>query len=122
MSPRSGRGEEPARELVPLGLRRVEPRPVLGDEAPRPDGVLAAGRRRPADDPADLLEVVVEHVVEEEDRPLDRGQPLEQDEERHRQRVGLLGVRRRVAGALVGHERLRQPLADVRLAPDARRA
>ena len=73
------------------------------------------------DDPADLLEVVVEDVVEEEDRPLDRGQPLEQDEERHRQRVGLLGVRGRVAGALVGHERLRQPLADVRLAADAGR-
>ena len=72
----------------------------------------------PADDPADLLEVVVEHVVEQEDRPLDRGQPLEQDEERHRQRVGLLGVLGRVAGALVGHERLWQPLADIRLAPD----
>jgi hypothetical protein len=83
--------------------------------------VLAAGWRRPTDDPADLLEVVVEHIVEEEHCALEGCQPLQQEEERHRQRLGLLGVPGRIAGALVRHQRLRQPLPDVRLAPDARR-
>ena len=57
------------------------PRVTSCSHTARPDRVLAASRRRPPDDPADLLEVVVEHVVEEEDRPLDGGQPLEQEEE-----------------------------------------
>jgi hypothetical protein len=80
--------------------------------------LLAARRRGPPDDLPDLLEVVVEHVVEQENRPLDRCQPLEQDQERHRQRVGLLDEVGRIARALVGHERFREPLADIRLAAD----
>ena len=60
--------------------------------------------------------------MEEEDRPLDRGQPLEQEEERHRHRLDLFGVRGRVPGALVGHEWLGQPFAHVRLAADAGRS
>ena len=33
-------GEEAAEELVAVGLRRVEPRPVRGNELARPDGVF----------------------------------------------------------------------------------
>ena len=87
----------------------------------RPERELAAVRLVLADDLGDLVEAVPEDVVEQEDRPLDRAQPLEQEQERHRQRVGLLRLRGRVGGALVGQQRLGQPLADVRLASDPRR-
>jgi hypothetical protein len=36
--------------------------------------------------------VVVEHLAEQEDGALDRRQALQQDEERHRERVGRLGL------------------------------
>ena len=58
----------------------------------------------------------LEHVVEHQHRPLDRGQPLEQHEEPHRQRLPALHVDRRVA---VGGHRLRQPLPRVVDAPQA---
>jgi hypothetical protein len=73
-----------------------------------------------ADDPRDLVEAVAEDVVEQEDRALDRRERLEQYEERHRERVRLLDEDGGIIG-IVGHDRLRKPLADVLLVPRERR-
>ena len=71
----------------------------------------------------DLRVVVGEDVVQQEDRALDRVQLFEQHEERERERVRLLGVRGRIdRDVLVRQERLREPLADVHLAPCACRS
>src|SRR5919198_5277720 len=71
------------------------------------------------DDLRNLAVVVVEDLAEQEDGALDRRQALQQDEERHRERVGGLGLRGGI-GLGVGQERFGQPLADVLLAADAR--
>jgi hypothetical protein len=57
--------------------------------------------------------------VQDEDRSLLRGEALEEDEHRQRQRVAHLGVLRGVIGA-VGDDRFWQPLADVAFAAGAR--
>ena len=83
------------------------------------DVQLAAVVLAALDDLRDLAVVVVEDLAEQEDGALDRRQALQQDEERHRERVGGLGLRGGVRlGA--GQERFGQPLADVLLAADAR--
>ena len=84
--------------------------------------MLAAGRRRAADDCPDLVEPVVEHVVQEEHRPLDRRKPLKQQEKGHRQALGALRDQGWILAAGVADQGLREPLADVRFPPDARRA
>jgi hypothetical protein len=64
---------------------------------------------------------LVEHLAQQERGALLGRQALEQDEEGERQRVRDLGL---ADGIVVGarHQRLRQPLAHVALAPDPRRA
>jgi len=86
-----------------------------------PHRELTAVLLRLVDDPGHLVVAVIEDVVEEEDGPLHRREPLEHEQERHRERVGFLGVPGNVLERAVGHERLRQPLAHVLLAPGPRR-
>jgi hypothetical protein len=85
----------------------------------RPREDLAAVRGRLLHHLGDLVVRVAEQLVQHVDRALDRRQPLEQRQERERQRLVALHAR---VGARHGHERLRQPRPDVRLAPHARRA
>jgi hypothetical protein len=70
-----------------------------------PHGDLAAVVLGLADDPRDLLEAVIEHLAQQEDRALDRREALQEHQEPHRERVGGLGVHA-VAGAVpsgIGH-------------------
>jgi len=76
------------------------------DVLPGAVGKLAAGLARLADDAGRLAVVIAENVMQQEHRPLDRRQPLEQQQERHRQRVGLLGQIGRVSDRRVAAERL----------------
>ena len=87
-SPVAKRGDEPVGELVALAAGRLEARPALGDVAPGPHRDLAAVVRGLVDDRGDLGELVAEDVVQQEHRALDRAQPLEHEQERHRQRIG----------------------------------
>ena len=70
--------------LLPRGL---EARPAGLDVTARADGELASVLARLADDLGDRVVAVVEDVVEEEDRPLDRAQGLQRDQQRHRDRL-----------------------------------
>src|SRR5215203_6987881 len=114
------RGEEAFGELVALPPGRFEPRSLRFDMATGAHGELPAVRLGLSDDLGDFVVAVAEHVVEQKDRPLDGAEPFQEHEERHRKRVRLLGVRRRVLTAVVGHERLRQPWPDVGLPSGAR--
>ena len=62
-----------------------------------------------------------EHLAQHEDRPLERAEPLEQQQRRHRHRVGQLRRPLRVLVG-VGEQRLGEPRPDVLLPPDAGRA
>jgi hypothetical protein len=64
-------------------------------------GKLAAVLFALADDCRDLGVVIVEDVVEEEDRPLDRRECLEEDEERQGERVRRLRMLGRVRKGLL---------------------
>ena len=110
-----GGGEEASRQLVALLARGLESWSALLDVAAGSRGQLARVVLALADDLGDLGVAVVEDVVQQEGRALLRREALEQNEERERERVGELGLARRVVGA-VGHERLGQPLTDVGLA------
>ena len=112
MSPSSQAARKRRGDLLALLARDVEAAPALLDVAVGPGQDLAAVRRALADDRGDLLVGVVEHLAQQEHRALDGRELLEQVQERERQRVGRLGVPRR----LVGHDRLGQPLAGVGLA------
>ena len=101
-----GRGEEALDELVTLLPRGFEPRPALVDVPPRTDVELPAVVLGSVDDPGDLVVAVVEDLAEEEDGALDRREALQQDEERHRERVRRLGVRCGVGRRVVGEQRL----------------
>ena len=116
-----GTSEQNARELLPLLARGLEPGAALLDVAAGPRGELAGVLLARADDLRDPVVGLVEHLAQQERGALLGRQALEQDEEGERQRVGHLGL---AGGIVVGarHERLRQPLADVGLAPDPRRA
>ena len=93
---------------------------MLVDVAPGAGGELAHVVLVLADDRGDLRVRVVEHVVQQQHGSLLGREPLQQCQQRHRQRVGRLGVPGRIVLA-VGDDRLRQPLAEVALAPGARR-
>ena len=84
-----------------------------------PHGDLAAVLLGLADDPRDLVEAVVEHLAQQEDRAFDRREALQEHQEPHRERVGGLGVEGDVV-LLLGQDRLGEPRADVALAPHAR--
>ena len=72
------------------------------------------------DDVGDLRVLVAEHLAQQVGRALDRGQPLQEHEQRQRQRIRELGMRGR-AERRVLDQRLRQPGPDIRLATGARR-
>src|SRR5262249_59780883 len=115
-----GRREEARGQLLALLVGRVEAGSPLLYVTPRPGGELAGVLLARADDLGHLAVAVVEDVVEEERRPLLGGERLEQDQERQRQRVGLLRLSRRIL--LGGGQRLRPPLADAPLPPRSGRA
>src|SRR6266540_4346566 len=85
-----------------------------------PCGELAGVLLARPDDLRDPVVGLVEHLVQQERGALLGRQALEQDEEGERQRVRDLDL---AGGILIGarHERLRQPLAHIGLAPDPRR-
>ena len=113
--------EEPRRQLLAFPAVRLEPRAPDVHVASRPDRELAARRLRPPDGSRDLGKAEPEHLPQHEDRPFERGQPLEQQQGRHRHRVRQLRRPLRILVG-VGEQRLGEPLPDVRLPPDARRA
>src|ERR1700733_1660925 len=100
------RGEEPARELVALLARGLKARPALFHMSPRPYRELAHGGFALAHDRRDLVVAVVEHVTQQEHRALLGREALEHYEQRQRDRIGHLGLARRIVRA-VGHDRLR---------------
>lgn len=83
---------------------------------PRPVRELAHRRRTAVDDLRDLGVRVAEHLVEDEDRPLQRGERLEDHQHRQRHRLGAQGAVGRVVGARFVEQRLRQPGPHIRLA------
>ena len=78
-------------QLVPFGVRGLESRAVLGHVSPGTDGQLPAVLRGLVDHPADLGVVEPEDVVQQEHCPLDRAESFQQQQERHRQRIGQQG-------------------------------
>ena len=92
-----GGREEAPRQLVALLARGLEARPAArrrgGAPVPRAGVRCPRSCRRSA---AISRVAVVEHVVQQERRPLLRRQALQQHEERERERVGELGLARRV--------------------------
>jgi hypothetical protein len=112
------RGDEAPGDLVSLLARNVEAAPALLHPATGPHQDLTAVVGALPDDVGDLVERVVKDLAEQEGGTLDRGELLEQVEERERERVSGLGVHDR----LVLHQRLGKPFAGIHLALDARRA
>jgi hypothetical protein len=82
---------------------------------------LPAGALRPAEDGGCLGVGVGEHIVEQQRRPLLGRQRFQNDEERHRQRLGQHGSIGSVRCRVPEH-RLGQPRSDVALAAHTRRA
>jgi hypothetical protein len=111
-------GEELPGQLVLLRSRHLEAGPAGLDVATGSSGDLSAVVLALVDHAGDLRVGEPEHVVEQKHRPFHGRQALEQDQERHRERVGHLGVLGQVMG-LVRQHRLGQPLPDVLLAPHA---
>jgi len=63
---------------------------VLVDVSAGAHGELAAVVLALADDRRDLVVAVVEDLVQEKDGALDGREPREQEQERHRERIGVL--------------------------------
>ena len=101
-----------AKPVAPRVARR-EARPIVADVLARARGELAARASRAVERPRDVARVHVEHVVQEKRRALERRQPLERQQQRDRQIVAPSAPPAR-------DHRLRQPGADVVLAPVAR--
>ena len=85
------------------------------------DVLLGAADELPAihlglsEDLADLAVVVVEDAAEQIGRPLDRGEALEHQEERHRHRLG--GLEPTAGSSRRFDDRIGEPRADVGLLP-----
>ena len=115
-----GGREEPFEQGVAGGLVGVEARAAGLEMLARPRHELPRVHLGPLDDVGDLRVLVPEHLAQQVGRPLDRGQPLQQHQQRQRQRIRELGARGR-AGRRVLDQRLRQPRPDIRLATGPRR-
>ena len=74
--------EEAVGEALPLLTRGLEPRPLIVHVAPGAHRELAGVVLVLAHDVGNLVVPVAEDVVEQEDRPLDRGEALQEHEER----------------------------------------
>lgn len=114
-----GRGHEP------LGHLPLEARGDLGTGAAGLDMLAGAVGELPhrggvaADHGGDLGVGVGEDLVQDEHRPLQRGERLQHHQQRERERVGPYGL---VGGVGGGDERFGQPGPDVGLAAPAQRA
>ena len=113
--------EEAAGEFILMLAGRLESWAVLGDMAPGATRELAHVGLALADDRRDVPVGIVKGVVQQEGCALLGAQALEQQQHRHRDRVGGLRLTRRIVAG-VGDDRLGQPVADVELAPGASRA
>ena len=113
--------KEPRRQLIPFPAIGLEPRTPDAHVPPRSHHQLSARRLGPANGTGNLIEPEPEHLPEHKHRPFQRGQPFEQQQDRHGHRIRQLRRPRRVR-IRVGEQRLREPLPDVLLAPDPRRA
>ena len=113
--------EEPGGQLLALSSVGGEPRPTRLHVPASSDRELAACGLRTPDRRRDLREVEPEHVPEHEHRAFERAQPLEQQQRRHRHRVGELRGALRVL-VRIGQQRLGEPRPDVRLPLDPGRA
>jgi hypothetical protein len=122
----TGRVEEPARDLVALLARGLEPWLALVDVVPGAGEDLTAVRLGLSGDLGDLAVVITEDLVEQEHGAFGGRQALQQDEEGHGQGIGHLGALRGVGcgrgGQVVGDERLGQPGAHVGFPPDPGRS
>ena len=116
-----GSREEAGRELLSLLARGVEAWTSLLHVAAGAGDELAGIWLACVEDLRDPVVRFVEHLVEKERGTLLGRQALEQDEKGERQRVGHLQA---AGGIVVGarHERLRQPLPHIGLAPNPRGA
>jgi hypothetical protein len=114
-------GEEALQQRLAAIARRLEARAPGLDVTARSGQDLAAVRAALLDDRRHLVVRVAEQLVQHVDGALDRAEPLEQHQERERERLVGLGALGR-PGHRLGHERLGQPRPDVGLAPHARRA
>ncbi len=115
-----GGREEPFQQGVAGGLVGVEARTAGLEMLPRPRHELPRVHLGPLDDAGDLRVLVAEHLAQQISRPLDRGQPLQEHQQRQRQRIRELRARRRT-GRRVLEQRLRQPWPDIGLAAGPRR-
>ena len=107
-------------ERVSALSRGIDPaRPARGDVRPRPVSDLADRGRALADRLGDLVVPEVEHVTQDEHRPLGRREGLQHQHHRHRDAVGQRDVLGHIGR---GEQRLGQPGADVRLSAPADRA
>src|SRR6266571_557610 len=118
----SARGgvEELLEHFLALLHGGAEARPVLRDVLARPPKDLPAVRFALMDHLRDLRVLVLENLPQKEHGALDGRQPLQEEQERHRQRLADPGRFRGVAGRH-GQQRLGKPRADVLLALDTRR-
>ena len=118
-SPPSPAARKRSATLGGVGLSAGVRRARDGDVAARPVQRLPARGLAASDGLGDLPVRVVEHVVEHEHGALQRSQPLEQQQEPHRQRLAALDA---FVRAVAGGDRLGQPHARVALSLEARRA
>ena len=113
------RGQEPLGQLTPLHRVDVVARPAFVHVPACPAGELADRGVAAVEGGGDLGEGEPEGLPQDEDRPFQRGEGFEHDQDRHRHTVredgALLGVRRLLPE--VGGQRLRKPRPHVRLTP-----
>src|SRR3954454_22914805 len=87
---RAQRVNECARQCLAPLIRNREAWPCGPDMRPGPGGELAASRFRAVERRGDLGEVDAEHVVQQEGRALQRGQPFQREHEREGQVISPL--------------------------------
>jgi hypothetical protein len=115
-----GGRQEPFQQGVAGSAVGVEARTAGLEMLPSSRHELPRVHLGPLDDAGDLRVVVAEHLAQQVGRPLDRGQPLQQHQQRQRQRIRELRARRRIERRVLD-QRLRQPRPHIRLATDPRR-
>ena len=106
---------KPFEQVRVLPAGRAEAGALHADVLPGPPQELPAVRFAEAEHPGDLRVRVLENFAQEKHGALDRGQALQEQQHRHRNRFVDLSDSQHVASR-VGDERFGQPLAHVRLA------
>ena len=113
-----GGGEEGGEQVVALGAAD-DGSPLLGDVLARPARQLARVGLAHLKNFGDPLERIVERFVEYVRCALRGREPLQEQQHRERERLGVLGPERRVGGRVDG---LRQPGSDIDLPSSPRGA